>query len=106
MARRKAEVIEEPMLQRNLEPQRREDQLVALAYDLVERRLRDGSASSAETVYFLKMGTAKAKYETKLLEAQVQLATAKTQAIETEREGQATAQEALEAFKAYAPSAD
>lgn len=35
----------------------RENQLAALAYDLTERQLRDGSASSQQITHFLKMGS-------------------------------------------------
>lgn len=39
-------------------PELREQQMTALAYDLVEKRLREGTATSQETTFFLKLGTA------------------------------------------------
>lgn len=56
-------------------PEGREAQLIGLAYDLVERKLLDGTATSQETTHFLKLGSQNTKlereklqYETKLLE--------------------------------------
>ena len=46
-----------------LTPEARENQLIAKAYDLVEQRLDDGTATSQETTHFLKLGSAKAKLE-------------------------------------------
>lgn len=54
-------------------PEGRENQLVSLAMDLVERRLRDGSASAQETVHFLKLGSSREALEKKKLEADTQL---------------------------------
>ena len=41
----------------------RENELISMAYDLVAQRLKDGTATSAETVHFLKMGSAKERLE-------------------------------------------
>ena len=40
-----------------LTPEARENQMIALAVDLVEQRLLDGTASSQETTHFLKLGS-------------------------------------------------
>ena len=39
-----------------LDPDAREQQLIAKAYNLVEKRLDEGTASSQETTHFLKLG--------------------------------------------------
>ena len=44
-----------------LTPEARENQLIALATDLVEKRLIEGTASSQETTHFLKLATTKSK---------------------------------------------
>lgn len=56
-------------------PEARERQLVALAFDLAEKQLADGTASAQVTTHFLKLGSEreklerqKLKYETQLLE--------------------------------------
>lgn len=51
----------------------REHQLTNLAYDLVEQRLRNGDATSQETTYFLKAGSATAQLEKEQLAARVEL---------------------------------
>lgn len=64
-----------------LTPENREQQMINLAMDLVQQRMLDGTASSQETTHFLKLGSSKARLETKLLEAQAELATAKSENI-------------------------
>ena len=46
-----------------LSPEVRENQMISLAMDLVEKRLREGTASSAETTHFLKLATVKSELE-------------------------------------------
>ena len=41
----------------------REDQLIAAAMDLVERRIAEGTASAQETVHFLKLGSVRNQLE-------------------------------------------
>ena len=48
-----------------LSPEVRENQMISLAMDLVEKRLREGTASSAETTHFLKLATVKSELEKK-----------------------------------------
>ena len=61
--------------------QAREDQLIAMAYDEVERRISEGIATGPELVHFLRMGSPKAKLEKELLERELELTTAKTENI-------------------------
>ena len=64
MARQKAASSNPlPKLRPALTPEARENQMAALAMDLVEQRLRDGTASSQETTHFLKLVSSKAKLE-------------------------------------------
>ena len=79
----------------------REQQLVALAYDLVEQRLRDGTASAQETVHFLKIGSSKEKLERQIKEEEKKLVVAKTSALEAERDLKVLTEEAIKAIKAY-----
>lgn len=82
-------------------PEAREKQLIALAYDLVERRMREGTASSQETTHFLKLATSKAKLENQLLEAQTEMAIAKKEAIRSQKRSEEMFEEAMQAFKRY-----
>lgn len=61
-------------------PEAREQQMIALTVDLVEKKLRNGTATSQETVHFLKLATVrnqkeveKLTNENKLLEARIEM---------------------------------
>lgn len=82
-------------------PEARENQLISLAIDLVEQRLIDGTASSQETTHFLKLASSKNRLETKLLEKQVDLATAKTEMIQSQKRVEELYANALTAMKTY-----
>lgn len=84
-----------------ISPEARENQLIALAVDLVEQRLRDGTASSQETTHFLKQATAKAKLEIAILEKQKELITAKTEALQSQKRIEELYANALKAMRSY-----
>lgn len=84
-----------------LTPEARENQLISLAVDLVEKRLRDGSASSQETTHFLKLASSKARLENQILEKQKELITAKTEALQSQKEIKEMYAEALKAMRNY-----
>ena len=63
----------------------RENQLIALAYDLVEQRIRDGTASAAETVHFLKMGSQRDRIERDIMKEPKRLEALYSDAIEAMR---------------------
>lgn len=84
-----------------LTPEARENQLIALAMDLVEQRLLDGTASSQETTHFLKAASSKAKLEKQLLEAQAEMAIAKKEALDAQRRSDEDLKEVIRAFRQY-----
>ena len=84
----------------------REKQLIALAYDEVERRIRNHEATSQELVHFLKMGSGREKQERKLMVKNEALLGAKTEAIEQQKVTDLYMQDALKAFKVYAGDED
>ena len=84
-----------------LSPEARENQLISLAVDLVERRLIDGSASSQETTHFLKLATTKAKLEKEILEKQKELITAKTEALQSQKRMEELYANAIKAMNSY-----
>lgn len=84
-------------------PQGREDQLIAYAVDLAEERLRNGTASSSEIVHFLKLGSMREKYERQKLQEEIKLLTAKTEAIQSEKDRAGLYSEVIEAIKSYTP---
>lgn len=79
----------------------REDQLIALATNLVEKRLREGTASSAETVHFLKLGSMKERLERQKEQEEIKLLKAKTKQIESAESSEKLYSEALNAFGIY-----
>lgn len=84
-----------------LTPESRENQLISLAVDLVEKRLREGTASSQETTHFLKLATTRARLEKEILEKQRDLITAKTEEIHSRKEQKELYEEALKAMRRY-----
>ena len=84
-----------------LSPEARENQMISLAVDLVEKRLREGTASSAETTYYLKLSSSKARLEKEKLEAENQLLRAKTEALDAARNTEELYQEAIRAMRVY-----
>lgn len=89
-----------------LSPEAREQQLIALAVDLVEQRLLDGTASSQETTHFLKLGTTKAKLELEILEEQKKLTAAKTQQINDTKRDSEMFEKAIRAMMKYSGHGD
>lgn len=65
-----------------INPDNRELQLVALATDLAEQQLRDGTASSQVITHYLKLATAKERLERDILEENKKLLAAKTKSLE------------------------
>lgn len=84
-----------------LSPEARENQLIALSYDLVEQRLRDGTASSQETTHFLKLATAKYQLELEGIREDNKLKRAKTEEIQGRKETKAMFEEAIRAMRTY-----
>jgi hypothetical protein len=83
----------------------REQQLISLAVDLVEQRLRDGTASSQETTHFLKLASQKAKLETERFALENEMIKAKTQAIRDQADMKTLYKDAIEAMKRYSGNA-
>lgn len=103
MSRRKkdTETINKVSLPPATTDEGRENRLISLAYDLVEQRLIDGTATSSETTAVLRLGTAKARLEKEKLEQEVKLAAAKTNAIESTKRVEELMEQAIKAFQSY-----
>lgn len=90
-----------PKIRPALTPESRENQLIALATDLVEQRLRDGTATSQEVCHFLKLGSMREKLEREKLEGEVAVARAKVAAYESQARSEELFKDALRAFTRY-----
>lgn len=90
-----------PKMRPALTPEARENQMISLAMDLVEQRLRDGTASSQETTHFLKAASSKTKAELKRLELENELIAAKTKAIHDAEDSKELYEKAIAAIRNY-----
>lgn len=103
MAKRKAIESTEPpkSLPPALTLEGRENQLIAASYDLAEKRILEGTASSQELTYFLKLGSSKTRLENEKLKEEVTHLKAKTAALEAQISNEALLDKALKAFRSY-----
>lgn len=89
-----------------LTPEARESQMISLAMDLVEQRLRDGTASSQETTHFLKLGTQKAQLELEKIQKENELLRAKAEAIDSAKRMEELYADAIKAMQNYSGRGD
>lgn len=103
MPRRKLSNPSEPIKKSRpaLTPEARENQLIALAVDLAEKQLIEGTASSQVICHYLKLGSTKEKIEKEILEKQKVLIDAKTESLQSSRRVEELYQNALNAMKNY-----
>ena len=85
-----------------LNPDARENQMIALAVDLAEKQLLEGTASSQVITHFLKLGSSKERLEKEKLEKENALLRVKAEALESSKNSEALYKEAMEVFKTYA----
>ena len=84
-----------------LTPESREDQLVALAINLAEQQLLEGTASSQVISHFLKIGSTKERIEREILKEQKDLIKAKTEVLKSEKRTEELYDEAIKAMRRY-----
>ena len=89
-----------------LSPEARENQMISLAMDLAEQQLRDGTASSQLITEFVKRGSTKARLEKEILEEQVELTKAKTEALQSAKRMEELYENAITAMRNYAGQGD
>lgn len=92
---------ESPLYRKAITPEGRETQLIALAIDQVEQRMREGKASSAEYVHFLKLASSKERLEKEKLELEKQLLQAKTENLKSQKQTEEYYREAIRAMRIY-----
>jgi hypothetical protein len=84
-----------------MSPEARENQLVSMAYDLVEERIKNGTATAQEVTHFLKLGTQKSKYELEKLRSDIDLQQAKKKSLESADVMKELYSNALKVFATY-----
>lgn len=82
-------------------PEARENQMIALAVDLAEKQLQEGTASSQVITHYLKLGSTKERIEKEILEKQKELITAKTEALQSAKRVEELYVNALNAMRMY-----
>lgn len=85
-------------------PEARENQLINLAVDEAEKRLRNGTASSQIIVTLLKLATTRSELELEKLRSDISLQRAKERDIAEKTSNNDLYAKALEAFKSYQSS--
>ena len=89
-----------------LTPEARENQMIALAEDLAEQQLRDGTASSQLITHYLKLATARERLERVKLEKENELLIAKTEALQSQKRIEELYADAIKAMRKYSGHGD
>ena len=87
-------------------PEARENQLIALAVDLAEKQLIEGTASSQVITHYLKLGSTKERIEREILEKQKALIEAKTENLQSAKRIEELYTNAINAMKNYSGQND
>lgn len=83
-------------------PSGRENQLIALAVDLSERQLIEGTASAQVISHFLKLGSTRERLEQERLARENELLDAKVEGLKSAKRVEELYEQALNAMKSYA----
>lgn len=75
--------------------------MISLAFDLAERQLAEGSASSQVITHYLKLATTREKLEREKLELEKNLLQARTESIASSQRVEELYMEALSAMRSY-----
>ena len=89
-----------------LSPEARENQLIALAVDLAEKQLMEGTASAQVITHYLKLGTMKEQLEREKLERENELLRVKSEAIQSAQRVEELYANAIEAMRSYRSLSD
>lgn len=90
-----------PRPRRATTPEGREQQLIALAVDVAEQQMRDGTASAQVISHYLKLGSSREQLEQERLRQEVGLLKIKAETIASQQRIEELYQEALDAMRAY-----
>ena len=89
-----------------LTPEARENQMIALAVDLAEQQLLDGTATSQVITHYLKLGSTKERLEKEKLERENELLRARTESLQSMKHIEELYTNALKAMRKYSGSGD
>ena len=86
---------------KSMDADNREQQVIKAAYDLAEKQLMEGTASSSVIVHFLKLGTKKEVLEREILEKKKTLIDAQAVNLAKDNENEQLTRAAIDAIKGY-----
>ena len=78
-----------------------EKRMTALAMDLAEKQLREGTASSQVITHFLKIASSRERIEKEILEKQKELISAKTESLQSAKKIEELYENAMKAMRIY-----
>lgn len=79
----------------------REQEVTLKAYDLAERQIEDGTASSQTISHFLRMGSTRELVEQERIRGQIEVDRVKAEQLEGQKRIEAMYVEALDAMRSY-----
>ena len=83
-----------------------EKRMTALAMDLAEKQLREGTASSQVITHFLKIASSRERIEKEILEKQKELISAKTESLQSAKRIEELFEGAKKAMMIYSGEGD
>lgn len=101
MPRKKREVSTKKVAPPATTPEGRENQLIALAIDVAEKQLREGTASAQVVTHFLKLASSKERLEREKLELENELIKAKTENLQSQKNIEELYSNAIVAMQTY-----
>ena len=84
-----------------MSPEAVENRLINKTYKAVEKRIESGTATAAELIHFLRLGSTKEQLELEKLKKENELLKAKTGAIRSQEETKELYENAIKAFSRY-----
>ena len=101
MAKHHDETSKKPKVRPYFSAEDRENHMIALAMDLAEKKLIDGTASNQTICWFLKLGSTKERLEKENLKHDIELKTAKRDALRSAQHIEELYKGALDAMRSY-----
>lgn len=83
-------------------PEARDAYMSSIAYDAAERRIKEGTASAQEILYFLKMGSPDYQIERQIKSNQAEMLKAKTESLKSAKQLEEKYDKAMKAMRSYA----
>ena len=83
-------------------PEGRESRIVSMAFDLVEKRIREGTATSQEVTHFLKLGSSREQLEQEKIRNENILTQARIEGLASQARVEELYKQALDAMRTYA----